>query len=523
MPEISRDTAIDHAEITPTSDSAPRLRVCMFVFNNFTNDSRVQKQAETLLANGYDVTVMARLDNVTTPEEVRNGILVKRVPICPLSQRVISFMQKPLNQRVSFGRKRGSKWMRLGRYVIASILYASLFLVLLELAYHPYVHTYIQANRNVVYVVLIPLLVFRGLLFRMAKKMVRTFFRFVNKIRRSCRNVIISLLKSLLLPFNRQFCYLSFYCQIIKATRRERFDIYHAHDLNTLPVAWLGARRDKARLVYDSHELYVERNRLKEAPFFWKRALRCIEGFLVRRCDAVYTVNKSLAQEMARRYKIDEPGVIMNAPESFAKKEDAKDNTQLRQALSIRPEYKILLYVGSITFNRGLEALVKSMVHLPDCYLVLMGYGSDAMKESLQTLAGEQGVADRFAFYGPVPTDQVIHYASSADLGVAPIANACMSYYFCSPNKLFEYMNAGLPVIASDFPELEKTVLGHAIGYTFDPEDPEDIAKAARAILDDPDKAREMHDNALHAATLYNWGNESQKLLGIYEQMLKAS
>jgi glycosyltransferase involved in cell wall biosynthesis len=184
--------------------------------------------------------------------------------------------------------------------------------------------------------------------------------------------------------------------------------------------------------------------------------------------------------------------------------------------LSIPGDQKLLIYVGGITFNRGLEELILSLDELPDCYLVCMGYGNEQFKQHLLDLALKTGVEDRFSFFGPVPTDEVIHFAAGADLGVAPIANACVSYYYCSPNKLFEYMNAGLPVIASNFPELEKVVLGHGIGLTFDPSSPPAIARAARQILDDPGLANEMRRNALSASGKYNWENEALKLVGIY-------
>ena len=194
-------------------------------------------------------------------------------------------------------------------------------------------------------------------------------------------------------------------------------------------------------------------------------------------------------------------------------------NQQLRCALSIPTDKKLLIYVGGITFNRGLEELIISLDSLPDCYLVCMGYGTEPFKQRLLDLASDTGVKDRFFFFGPVPTNEVVCFAAGADLGVAPIANACMSYYYCSPNKLFEYMNAGLPVIASNFPELEKVVLGHEIGLTFDPADPDDIARAARKILDNPALAARMRQNALNASGHYNWGNEARKLIGIYERL----
>ena len=260
-----------------------------------------------------------------------------------------------------------------------------------------------------------------------------------------------------MMSLHRQLCYLSFYHKAYKATAGKKYDIYHAHDLNTLPIAYLAARRDQAKLVYDSHELYVERNKLRPSSCLWKAVLHRLESFLSSRADVVFTVNESLAQEMAIRYGISQPGVIMNTPLKLEQAQSLSTaHNSLRNELGIPSEVGLLIYVGRITFNRGLEELVLSLKHLKNCCLVCMGYGDEKYKQNLVALAEKSGIEDKLFFFGPVPSDEVIYFAAGADLGVAAIANSCLSYYYCSPNKLFEYMNAGLPVIASAFPELRK-------------------------------------------------------------------
>jgi glycosyltransferase involved in cell wall biosynthesis len=382
--------------------------------------------------------------------------------------------------------------------------------------YHPVFYDWLIRNKLWIYGLLCLLLVGRNLVRRFLARAKRVGSDLPKRI----RQMTTKTLKKVLMPFHRQFCFYSFYHNAHRATDKEGFGIYHAHDLNTLPVAYFSAKRDRAKLVYDSHELYTERNKLKPSSAFWKFILSRIEGFLVRQADAVFTVNTTLAGELAKRYKIPVPGVVMNTPTSFKNSEQRlHDNGRLRNELSVPPDKKLLLYIGAITFNRGLEELILSLKYLPDCYLVYMGYGHDAFKQNLLNLVETSRVADRFFFFGPVPSDQVIHYAAGAEMGVAPIANACLSYYCCSPNKLFEYMNAGLPVVASNFPELEKVVLGHDIGLTFDPADPQDIARVIRLILDDSKTMERMSNNAIKASRLYNWEIESKKLLSIYSKL----
>jgi glycosyltransferase involved in cell wall biosynthesis len=433
----------------------------MFVYNNFQHDSRVQKEAEALTLAGFHVTVLGLLDEKSAPKEERNAVRIIRIRSDPWYLRIF---------------RKLSDWKSKHRWDDQSLTAS------------PAVHV---------------------------GKREKTLVRTLVGIATSAKGLMF---------FHRQHRFFSFYVSAYKVTALEKFDIYHAHDLNTLPVAYLTAKRDKAKLIYDSHELYVERNRLDPSSRFWKLVLRRLEGFLARRADAVLTVNEALADIMAKRYGMPQPVVVMNTPARVKQLElVAVGDSLLRSELGISPELELLIYVGKITFNRGLEQLVSSLKILEGCCLVCMGGGDESYKNGVLSIAKKMGVDHRLFFFGPVPSDRVIHFAAGADLGVAAIANACLSYYYCSPNKLFEYMNAGLPVIASDFPELRKVVLTHDIGLTFDPSDPQDIARAARTILKDAEGRERMRRNALKASALYNWEKESLKLLNVYEALSKSA
>jgi glycosyltransferase involved in cell wall biosynthesis len=321
-----------------------------------------------------------------------------------------------------------------------------------------------------------------------------------------------------LLAFHAPLCFMDFYRRARPTVDPRQADIYHAHDLNTLPVAYWYARRHRAHLVYDSHELYTERNSREPLSPVAKFSWRSMESLLIKRSDAVITVNTSIAKVLAERYNVRVPTVVMNTPPRTVQP-SPDGNNLLRAALPIMPEQKLLIYSGAVTFNRGLEKVIESLNHLPDCYLVMMGYGAEKYKEQLMKVVDKNGLNDRFSFYGPVAPDLVTQYAAGADLGVAPIQNVCLSYYLCSPNKLFEYVIAGIPVIASDFPELCSVVNRFKIGVTFDPENPKDIARAADDILRHPERAAEMRRNTAAAGDAYNWENESTKLLELYRSL----
>jgi glycosyltransferase involved in cell wall biosynthesis len=335
---------------------------------------------------------------------------------------------------------------------------------------------------------------------------------------RRFRRSLHDLLKPLLMPWHRSLCYLDYWGRVQRRLRDEPIRIFHAHDLNTLPVAWWLGRRRGRRLLYDSHELYVDRNRIPPRSRFGKRFTRWIEGMLIRRVDAVVTVNESIARVLAERYRIARPAVVMNAPDARQAASLAAV-PDLRALCGVPADRTLLLYAGSLTFHRGLDKLIAALPLLPGCHLALMGPGAPAMLDELAGEAARHGVEGRVSFVPPVPSDQVSLVAAAADLGVAPIENVCSSYYLCSPNKLFEYLHAGLPVAASDFPELRRILDEHRCGRTFDPSDPSEIAACISRMLADPGGLARMRERAQRAAARYDWAIEEAKLLDEYRRL----
>ncbi|MGB2885643.1 MAG: glycosyltransferase, partial [Dehalococcoidia bacterium] len=195
----------------------------------------------------------------------------------------------------------------------------------------------------------------------------------------------------------------------------------------------------------------------------------------------------------------------------------AECSSLLRDEIEIPRGQKIVLYIGRITFNRGIEELLKSLRYLNGCSVVLMGYRPDNYVADLERFIESEGLTKIVHFFGPVPFKEVPQYAASADVGIVLFRNVGLSYYYSSPNKLFECMAAGLPVVGSNFPDLKMFIEGYNFGVTCDPDNPKDIADAINYILSDESRYNEMRRNALEAAKVFNWENESRKLLALYE------
>lgn len=291
--------------------------------------------------------------------------------------------------------------------------------------------------------------------------------------------------------------------------------IFVAHDLVALPVGWWARRRAGGALVYDAHELYSERDTGALGSGLARRRWQLVELALIRAADRVMTVNDSIADELARRYRAPRPTVIRNVPRHPSAAARALD---LRSHLEIPPDLRIVLYLGIVTRNRGLEQVVASLGEVPGCAFVMLGRAPvPEYVTGLRKLVASEGVADRVHLLDPVPPDSVIPTARSADVGVTFIQNVGLNNYLSLPNKLFEYVHAGLPVVASAFPELERVVAGRGIGLTCDPTDPAAIGASLRAVLgDDAGRAR-MSANALAAAGELSWDAERERYTALFD------
>jgi glycosyltransferase involved in cell wall biosynthesis len=310
--------------------------------------------------------------------------------------------------------------------------------------------------------------------------------------------------------------YLDYMRQVWQVTRQDPAEVYHCHDGNTLPAAFPVVRRDQAAWVYDAHELETGRNfgGSNLARFYhWLWPLP--ERLFIRRTDAVITASPSFADELVRLYRIPPPTVLINAPETIP----LPQSDILRQRLGLPSQARILLYQGRVEPNRGIETSILALPLLDETiHLAVIGAGPSLVH--LEALAQQTGVAGRVHFLGHLPLEQLPEYTAAADIGLSLIQNTCRSYYLTLPNKIMEYQMAGLPVIASDFPEYRRVVRDCDSGETLqDPSSPEELAAAVRNILSDPERHASLRRNARQGALIYCWENEQARLLDLYQRL----
>jgi len=268
-------------------------------------------------------------------------------------------------------------------------------------------------------------------------------------------------------------------------------------------------------LVYDSHELYLERNIGTRSRWWDKKQWAPIEKICIKYCDVVITVSQGIVVHLNKKYDRDDVVLIRNVQPYHS---PPKRNELLRSELKIPKDKKIGLYIGAITFNRGVEELIQAATYLEQTAIVIMGpaINPDYVAE-LKRKAKTLGVLNKTVFFrGPVESDEVLTYVASSDIGVVPTQACCLSYEFESSNKIFHCVMAGVPLAMSN--HIEKRILQetYGIGALFDETDPKDIAKVIDDFVMDETQMENCANNCLKAAKELCWELEEKKLLLCY-------
>jgi glycosyltransferase involved in cell wall biosynthesis len=288
-----------------------------------------------------------------------------------------------------------------------------------------------------------------------------------------------------------------------------RPDVVHGNDVNTLLPAWIGARVSLGKLVYDAHEISADREGYRSRIHL----VKFLESRLGNRADARLTTTRMRADWFESNYGFQNVRVVQNRPVYI----DCSSNL-IRQRLPIPDEAMVVLYQGGLQPGRGLRNLIQSMERVRDVHLVMVGEGGQ--KRELEQLAARQNCVH---FVGQVSLDELPHWTASADVGVQVLRNTCLNHYTTDSNKLFEYVMAGLPVIASDFPEIRAIVEPWGLGILVDPDDVGAISNAISRLRADAGLREQLAANARYARSELDWSSQEPVLLDAYRESLFGS
>ncbi len=294
-----------------------------------------------------------------------------------------------------------------------------------------------------------------------------------------------------------------------------RADVYHAHDLINLEIAHGAALATGGKFVYDSHEFFpdVDNTWIRLKRGYWKRH----ERELMPRAHLTITVNEIIAKEMAHRNNAPVPIVILNCPDPPPDFDPTLRYTLLKDRLGIDHKRKIVLYHGWIAKGRGLEDLVRAAPLLVDgAVVVLLGHGDYRL--SLQRLADE--VAPERAFTLPaVPYRELLPNCASADVGMIPIQAKGLNYYYTAPNRLFDFIQASVPIVANNLPYLRQVIVTNDLGIVAPLDSPDTYAQAINKVLSLPDNGETFRANMRRVAPQYTWKVQAEKLVHAYSRL----
>ena len=283
-----------------------------------------------------------------------------------------------------------------------------------------------------------------------------------------------------------------------------RFDAVWANDLDTLWACRLASKLKRKKLVFDSHEYFTGVPELEGRPRvqkFWKR----IERRIVPKLPFMITVNDSIAELFRNEYNIPVL-VVRNVP-----LRNHLQSSKNRAGLGLPDDKKILLVQGrGINIDRGVEEMVLAMKHIEGALLLIIG-GGDVFPV-IRKMIDDEKLSDKILTLPPMKREDLMQYTMAADIGLTLDKNTNINYRFSLPNKIFDYIQAGLAVMCTDLVEVAKIVNTYEVGAVTQSSEPSVLAATVKMMISDEVRLNEWKKNASKVSVILCWENESKEL-----------
>ncbi len=310
--------------------------------------------------------------------------------------------------------------------------------------------------------------------------------------------------------FAREYC-------IRRMLKEETPSIVHAHDLTALPLASKYAKKEGVRLIFDAHEIY---DHLAQTDDEMAELNSLLLDKYAPSVDRFITINQSIANYYRTNYpKLPRAIVVKNAAKPA---EPISYDGRLHEAAGLHRDRKIVIYQGGYAAKRGLIQLLMAGEYLnPEWSLVYMGWGS--LEDELHRVADalilkNPAIAEKIRFVPKVKQDELPYWTAGATIGAILYENTGLNHWFCNPNKLWEYPNAGVPIIASPFPEMSSIIDKYELGwYLPDPLNPKAIAEVINQLTED--QIRAASDNCFRFMKEDNWDVYAKRLKVLYGEI----
>ena len=305
--------------------------------------------------------------------------------------------------------------------------------------------------------------------------------------------------------------YLFFNLRLFFVLLFNKADALFANDLDTLLPNFLVSKIKGIPLIYDSHEIFCEVPELQNNPSK-KRIWSNLESWIVPKLKYCITVNQSIADYFTNKYNV--PFIFVRNIPDYSKKETLKSRSDLN--LPIGKKIVILQGAG-INVQRGAEELVEAFQYLDEIYFLLI-IGSGDVIQQLKENVVKLSLQNKVKFIDKIPVIELRHYTSNSNLGVTIDKDSNMNYHFSLPNKVFDYMHAGIPILASNLPEIAKIVNDYHIGTFIENHEPQHIAHQIKSFLNSDDYLK-YKGNTVIASIENNWQTEKQKLIKLINEI----
>lgn len=248
---------------------------------------------------------------------------------------------------------------------------------------------------------------------------------------------------------------LIFNFKILYFVLSKRIDTVTCHSLPELPLCTIIAKIKSCRLVYDAHELETETYCSRGVR---KRTLKIVETVLIRFVDSLITVNQSIASWYKDHYTIENIYIVRNIPDKRPNID--KNSVNLKRDLGVGSDEVLFIYQGILAKERGIYESIDIFKEYENKHILFLGYGDE--ENNIKLISQECG---NIHYHSAVPSDELLCYTACADIGIFLLENSCLSYYYCLPNKVYEYLLAGIPILVPNFPELASLVKQYECGW----------------------------------------------------------
>ncbi|WP_061320768.1 glycosyltransferase family 4 protein [Clostridium botulinum] len=306
----------------------------------------------------------------------------------------------------------------------------------------------------------------------------------------------------------------------------ESFDVYHCHDTETWPIGYLLSKRDGAKFICDSHEYFPDyickEWHTSDLKYELTKLLVRARGEYIKYCDGAIAVNEVISEKLCNEFSLkDKPIVIYNTRSINESLKKYNMGSEIRKKHNISQYKKIIVFSGTVEPSRGVDLVIKSISYVENCVFIIVGGDKFNYIEKLQKIVQQYNVKDKVVFTGKLNNQELFDYGFSADLLIYLGLSTVKNMEYSAPNKFFDYIMAGKPMIISNLKFMSSVVTRYDIGEVIDIKniDFKEIGYKINSLIHSDEKLCKYSKNVLKIQSLFSWEEQEKKLIDFYKKI----